>query len=143
VATVDVPLFSGFAAISVPFVVNVSEGGKALGTSENPVILSPGRHSLRLVNKDLGYNATQTIEISAGETTRLDLDPKGQANINAAPWAEIWIDGEKAGETPLANVPIRLGVREIVFKNPKFPERKQTVTITANAPATISVDFLR
>ena len=143
VLTLDVPLYSGFAAISVPFVVNVSESGKALGTNENPIILGAGRHTLRLVNKELGFNVTETVDITSGETTRVDLDPKGHANINAAPWAEVWIDGEKAGETPLANVPIRLGVREIVFKNPQFPERKQTVTITANAPATISVDFIK
>ncbi|HET7695075.1 MAG TPA: PEGA domain-containing protein [Vicinamibacterales bacterium] len=143
VMTLDFPLYSGFAAISIPFVVQVSEGGKVLGTSESQILLSPGRHILRLVNKDLGYSAAETVEIVAGEVTRLDLDPQGRANINAAPWAEVWIDGEKAGETPLANVPIRLGVREIVFKNPQYPERKQTVTITAGAPATISVDFIK
>jgi hypothetical protein len=143
VMTLDFPLYSGFVAISIPFVVNVSEGGKTLGTNENQILLGPGRHTLRLVNKDLEYNETETVEILAGETTRLDLDPKGRANINAAPWAEVWIDGEKAGDTPLANVPIRLGAREIVFKNPQFPERKQTVMITAGAPATISIDFIK
>jgi hypothetical protein len=141
--TVDVPLYSGFVAISIPFVVNVSEAGKALGTSENAIILSPGRHTLRLVNKELEYSATETLEIRAGETTRVDLDPKARANINAVPWAEVWIDGQKEGETPLANVSIRLGVRDIVFKNPQFPERKQTITITGGAPATISVDFIK
>lgn len=139
----DVPLFSGFAAIAAPFVVDVSENGKALGTNENPVLLSPGRHELRLANKELGYVATETVEIQAGEVTRLTLDPRGTANINAAPWAEVWIDGEKAGETPLANVPIRLGIREIVFKNPQYPDRKLTVTIQATNPATIAVDFLK
>jgi hypothetical protein len=143
VMTLDFPLYSGFVAISIPFVVNVSEGGKALGTSENQIILGPGRHTLRLANKELDYTATETVEIVSGEVSRLDLDPKGHANINAAPWAEVWIDGEKVGETPLANVEIRLGVREIVFKNPQFPERKQTVTITAGTPATLSVDFLK
>ena len=64
----------------------------------------------------------------------LTLDPRGTININAVPWAEVYIDGEKAGETPLANVPIRLGVREIVFRNPKFPDRKQTVTVTTSQP---------
>jgi hypothetical protein len=141
--TLDVPLYSGFAAISVPFVVSVSESGKVIGTSENPILLSPGRHTLRLVNKALDYSESHTIEVQSGETTRLDLDPRGRANINAAPWAEVFIDGEPAGQTPLANVSIRLGIREIVFKNPQFPERKQSVTITAGPPATISVDFLK
>ncbi len=140
---IDLPLFSGFAAISAPFVIDVSENGKSLGTSEDQILLSPGSHSLRLSNKDLGYVATENVEIQPGEVTRLALDPRGRANINAAPWAEVWIDGEKAGETPLANVAIRLGIREIVFKNPQFGERKVTTTITGTAPATISVDFIK
>jgi hypothetical protein len=141
--TLDVPLYSGFVAISVPFVVNVSEAGKTLGTSENQILLIAGRHELRLANDDLGYITTQTVEVQPGEVARLTLDPRGSANINAVPWAEVYIDGEKAGETPLANVPIRLGVREIVFRNPKFPDRKQTVTVTTSSIATISVDFLK
>jgi hypothetical protein len=138
---IDLPLFSGFAAISAPFVIDVAENGKTLGTSSDQILLMPGRHVLRLSNKELGYVASETVEIQPGEVTRLSIDPRGRANINAAPWAEVWIDGEKAGDTPLANVAIRLGVREIVFKNPQFGERKVTTTITANAPATISIDF--
>ena len=139
----DVPLFSGFVAIAAPFVVDVSENGKALGTNESPILLSPGRHELRVANKDLGYVVTETVEIQAGEVTRVTLDPRGTANINAAPWAEVFIDGAKAGETPLANVAIRLGVREITFRNPQYPDRKVTVTIKANDIATIAVDFLK
>ena len=140
---IDLPLFSGFAAISAPFVIDVSENGKSLGTSSEQILLSPGRHALRVSNTDLGYVATETVEVQPGEVTRVSLDPRGRANINAAPWAEVWIDGEKAGDTPLANVAIRLGTREIVFKNPQYGERKVTATITAGAPATISVNFIK
>ena len=139
--TLDVALFAGFANISAPFVVEISENGKALGTNEEQVILSPGTHTLRLANKELAYVGSETVEIQPGEVTRVSVDPRGRANINAAPWAEVWIDGEKAGETPLANVAVRLGIREFVFKNPRFPDRKVVATITAGTPATISVDF--
>ena len=67
--------------------------------------------------------------------TRIPLDPRGTANINAAPWAEVWIDGEKAGETPMANISIRLGIRELVFKNPQFGERKVTTTVKGARPS--------
>ncbi|HTM23841.1 MAG TPA: PEGA domain-containing protein, partial [Vicinamibacterales bacterium] len=139
--TIDVPVFSGFAVISAPFVLQIAENGKALGTSDDQIILGPGHHELSLTNSDLGYAGTESVEVTPGEVTRLSVDPRGRANINAAPWAEVWIDGEKAGETPLANVPIRLGVREIVFKNPQFPDRKVVATIKAGAAATIAVDF--
>ncbi|HEY3188082.1 MAG TPA: PEGA domain-containing protein, partial [Solirubrobacteraceae bacterium] len=137
----DVPIFAGFASIAAPFVVQVTESGKVIGTSENEIILGPGRHDLVLSNADLAYTATQSVEIQPGEATRVKIDPRGRANINALPWAEVWVDGEKAGETPLGNLPIRLGVREIVFKNPQFPDRRIVTTIKADAPATITVDF--
>ena len=140
---VDVPVFSGFVEIGAPFIMEVAEGGKTIGTTDNPIILGPGRHTLHLQNKDLGYSATQSVDIEPGETTRLPLDPRGNANINAVPWAEVYIDGEKAGETPLANVKIRLGVREIVFKNPQFPERKVVQNIKGGEPTTITVDFTK
>jgi hypothetical protein len=138
---VDVPVFSGFAEISIPFVVEVAENGKPLGTSDSQIILGPGRHLLHLQNRDLNYNSVQTVDIEPGESARITLDPRGSANINAAPWAEVFIDGQTAGQTPLANVPIRLGVREILFKNPQFPERRIVTTVRAGDPVTIAVDF--
>ena len=141
VLEVDVSLYPGFVAVSAPIVVTVAEGGKVIGTSENQIILSPGRHDLRLAKNELGYSATETVDITSGEVARVNVDPMGRANINAAPWAEVWVDGVKIGDTPLANVAIRLGVREIVFKNPQYPERKQTITVVGGPAATISVDF--
>jgi hypothetical protein len=141
--TLDFPVFSGFVAISAPFIIEVAENGKTIGTSDGPIILGPGHHQLHLQNKDLNYSATQSVDIEPGETSQVPLDPRGSANINAAPWAEVFIDGDRAGDTPLANVSIRLGVREIVFKNPQFPERKVVTTIKAGAPATIAVDFTK
>jgi chemotaxis protein histidine kinase CheA len=141
VLEVDVALYPGFVAVSAPIVVTVAEGGKVIGTSENQIILSPGRHDLRLTNKELGYSATETVDITSGEVARINVDPMGRANINAAPWAEVWVDGVKIGDTPLANVAIRLGVREVVFKNPQYPDRKQTITVVGGPAATILVDF--
>ena len=141
VAKVDVSVFSGFAAISAPILLDVSENGRGLGTTENHIMLTPGRHELRLTNKELEYSTTATVDVEPGEVKQVKLDPKGAANINAQPWAEVWIDGSKVGETPLANLPLTLGSREIVFRNPQFGERKVMATITAGAPANISVDL--
>jgi hypothetical protein len=141
VAKLEVSVFSGFAAISAPIILDVSENGRGLGTTENHVMLTPGHHELHLTNKELEYSTTASIDVEPGEVKQVKLDPKGAANINAQPWAEVWIDGTKVGETPLANLPLTLGSREIVFRNPQFGERKVMATITAGAPATVSVDF--
>jgi hypothetical protein len=140
-ASVDAAVYSGFLKITAPFVVEVAENGKTLGTSEEAVILGAGHHKLFFSNADLDYSETKEIDVPSGETVKLNLDPRGHANINAAPWAEVWIDGERAGQTPLANLSIRLGLREIVFKNPQFPDRKATPTIKGSSTETISIDF--
>jgi hypothetical protein len=81
------------------------------------------------------------VDIQPGEEERLELSPKGLANLNAVPWAEVWLDGTKLGDTPLANVYVPLGMREFVFRNPQYGERKVSMTITGGAPAQVSVDF--
>jgi hypothetical protein len=140
-AHLDISIFSGFAAISAPIVLEVAENGRSLGTSENHIMLTPGRHELRLTNRALQYTTTETVDVEPGEVKEVKLDPQGAVNINAQPWAEVWIDGAKIGDTPLANLSLPLGSREIVFRHPQFGERKVMATITAGAPANISVDL--
>ena len=141
--SLDVAVFSGFAMISAPIVLEVAENGRSLGTSDQQIMLGPGHHELVFENKDLNYTGSHSIDIEAGETTRITVDPRGSANINAVPWAEVYVDGQKQGDTPLANVSIRLGVREIVFKNPQFPDHKVITTIKFGEPATITADLTK
>jgi PEGA domain-containing protein len=140
--TLDVPVFSGFLAIFGPVVMNVSEDGKSLGTTEESrLMLAPGHHRLTLTNRELGYNGVQEVDIEAGEVTSITIDPRGSANFNAAPWAEVWMDGRKLGDTPMANHPVPLGLHDFIFKNPQFGERRVTATIRADQAAALSVDF--
>jgi hypothetical protein len=141
--SLDVPVFSGFVAISAPFIVEVSENGRPLGTSENQVILTPGHHDLRLTNRDLRFSVKEVVDVEPGEVQRIELDPRGTVNINAQPWAEVWIDGKKVGETPLANLSVPLGAREIVFKHPQFGERRVTTTIISGTAAAVTMDFTK
>jgi hypothetical protein len=138
----DVPIFSGWVGIYAPFVLEVIEGGRVIGTTEESrILLSPGKHDLTLVNRELGYSSAQTVEIEPGEVKSISIDPRGQVNLNASPWAEVWIEGRKVGDTPIANLQLPLGVREVTFRHPQFGERKVTVTVKGNAPAAISIDM--
>lgn len=139
----DVPVFSGWVAIFAPIVLEVSEGNKGLGSTEQGrILLSPGRHVLTVTNRALGYSSIHTVEIGAGEETPLNLTPTGRVNLNALPWAEVFVDGNRVGETPLANLEVPLGTREFVFKHPQHGERRITTTITA-APSVVTVDFTK
>ena len=140
----DVPIFSGWVGVFAPFVVVVSEGDRVIGTTEESrVMLSPGRHVLTLTNRELGYKAVETVDIEPGEVRTLTLDPRGTVNLNASPWAEVWIDGKKAGDTPLAGLQLPLGTQELTFRHPQHGERKVSVTVKGNQPAALSVNMVK
>lgn len=142
--TLDVQIFSGWVGVFAPIVLEVATNGQAVGTTDQPrIMLPPGQHELTLSNRELGYSTTQTVEIEPGEVKSITIDPRGPVNLNASPWAEVFIDGAKVGETPLANLQVPLGAHEVVFKHPKHGERKMSITVKANSPAALSVDFTK
>jgi hypothetical protein len=142
--SLDVSIFSGWVAVYAPIVLDVSVKGKSIGTTEQErLMLPPGRHELTLTNKDLGYRAVQEVQVEPGEVQSVTIDPRGDVNFNAIPWAEVWMDGQKLGETPLANQRVPLGTREFVFKHPQYGERKVTAVVRADQPTAVGVDFTR
>ncbi|HXW05261.1 MAG TPA: PEGA domain-containing protein [Vicinamibacterales bacterium] len=142
--TLDVPLFSGWVAIFAPILLDVAEDGRAIGSTEqNRLLLPPGSHKLTLSNRDLGYTIVKEVEIQAGEVYSVTLDPRGPVNFNAVPWAEVWYDNQKIGDTPVANFEIPLGLREFVFKHPQYGERRVTATVRGDGATAVSADFTK
>jgi hypothetical protein len=62
-------------------------------------------------------------------------------NINALPWAQVFVDGTLIGDTPLANVEQPIGDHEIVFRHPQFGEKRQMARVTPKDSPRISVDM--
>jgi hypothetical protein len=143
-SSLDVPVYSGWLAVFSPIALDVGENGHTLGSTEQGrLVLPPGRHTLTLSNKDLGYSIVKKVDIESGEERALTVQPRGTISLNAVPWAEVYIDGKRVGETPLANVEVPLGTCEILFKHPQFGERRVTEIVTAIGPSAVSVDFTR
>ncbi len=141
--TLDVPVYSGWLSVFSPIPLEVSSEGKSIGhTDTGKIMLPPGRHLLTLSNSGFGFTDTRTVEIHPGEERPLNVEPKGRVNINAHPWAEVWVDGNKAGDTPIANLQVLLGTRVFVFKHPQYGERRVTATVTTTDSA-LSVDFTK
>ena len=134
---------SGWISVSSPVEVQLFENARLLGTSESDrIMVSAGSHQIEVVNNALGYRATRTVQVAPGKVAPIAVKlPDGTIDLNAAPWAEVWIDGKKAGDTPLGNVPVAIGTHEVVFRNPDLGEQRHQVTVTATAPARLSVDL--
>jgi hypothetical protein len=134
---------SGWIAINAPADLQVYEGGRLVGSSRSErIMVAVGRHELEMVNESLGYRSTRTVDVGAGQVAIVKPDwPKGSMALNALPWAEVSIDGERVGETPIGSVTVPIGTHDVVFRHPELGERRTTATVTTGAPTRVSMDM--
>ena len=123
--------------------VQLFENGRLLGSNRIDRIMLPvGRHDLEIVNETLGYQERRTVQVAAGQVTSVTLKwPTGGLSINAAPWAQAFVDESAVGETPIANIQVPIGQHEITFRHPQLGERRQWVTVTAGQTAKVGIDL--
>jgi hypothetical protein len=141
--TLSETIFSGFLKVFAPFEVTVSEAGRPLRLDERTqLMLAPGVHDLRFENKELGFYATRKVEIEPGKSAPVTLTPGGSTlSVTASAAAEVYVDGQRVGDTPLVDYPVALGSRDIVVKGASG-ERKFTQTVTTK-PLRLEVDFAK
>ena len=107
-------------------------------------MVAAGRHDILLANRALDYQESRHVEVAAGTTTSVRVDaPKVTLSVNARPWADVAIDGNDIGQTPIANVTATVGTHQLVFRHPQFGERRQSVVLTGKGPNRIAVDLTK
>jgi hypothetical protein len=134
---------SGWVSVNSPVEMQLFEDGRLVGSSRSDrVMMSVGDHSLQLVNETLGYRLSRTVNVAPGRVTSMRIDPpKGTLALNASPWAEVWVDGDRVGDTPMGNISLQIGSHDVLFRHPELGEQRHTVTVTMNGPARLSVDM--
>ena len=134
---------SGWMSVTAPADVQIFENKRLIGTSQSDrLMVSAGKHDIEIVNDLVGYRTTRTVQVAAGKVTPIRVEfPKGNIALNAVPWAEVWVDGEKIGETPIGNLSLSLGPHEVVFRHPELGEQRHAALVTLKTPARLSVDL--
>ena len=134
---------SGWIAVESPIELQVYEGDRLLGTTRSErIMVSAGRHEITIVNDALGYRASRVLQVPPGKVAPFTVElPKGTIALNAVPWAEVWIDGVKVGDTPIGNLSLAIGVHDVVFRHPELGEQRHTTTVTLATAARLSVDL--
>jgi hypothetical protein len=134
---------SGWLQVRSPMDVSVLVGDRLLGTGRaGPISLPAGSHTLEFRDEQLGYEDLRTVTVPAGRTTTIDIPaPSGRLNVNALPWAEVWVDGRRVGETPLANLELSAGRHEVILRHPTLGEHRRQVIVAAGGPTRLSLDL--
>jgi serine/threonine-protein kinase len=122
--------------------------GSATGDAERR---QPVRGSIRHLPKDKPAKVAAPIATPEKEesTTALPTRPPpvaavavGYLTVDARPWAELYVDGQRVDRTPLSRYPLRLGEHQLLFTNPQLRrEIRRVVTIREGKTETVRVDF--
>jgi hypothetical protein len=137
------PRVHGRLSVVTPLEVDVFEGDALVGTSRMPeLMLSPGTHTLRFVNDAFGYEDIHQLVVEAGKRVSIPLQvPQGELNVNALPWAEVSLDGNTIGETPLGNLKVTVGPHVVTFRHPELGEKTVPVAVKVGVPARVAADM--
>ncbi len=100
---------------------------------QKPIELAPGEYQLGLVNANFPGHQ-QSLKIQSEQTVNFSVDFDtlfGYLDCQIYPWAEITIDGEPRGQTPLLHpIAISPGNHQLSVKNPRFETFETEITIT-------------
>lgn len=137
-------IFAGWLHVTAPIEITVSEAGQPIPLDDrNRVLLKPGEHDIQIENRDLGYSEVRKVSIEPGATATVSLEPPfSTLSVTAASQSEVTVDGVDIGETPITNVPVKMGTRTIVVTDRIGNTRRMTITVTSR-PVLLDVNFTR
>jgi hypothetical protein len=144
VAELAVPTAS-WINVTAPYELRVSEAGRLLGTvGRAPLMVRPGRHYFEFLNQALGLKIRQYVDTAPGQSVAVPVElPVGMMNLFADQAADVYLDGQKMGETPLASLQVPLGTHEVIFRHARYGEVRYTVSVTLAAPVNLDVKFTK
>ena len=122
------PLETGTLAVSSPTTVDIYMNGQLVGSAPTTIVLPAGNQTLEYRHDDMRKVVTHSIKTNDTTTAMITFDVSVQ--INAKPWAQVFIDGSKRqplGQTPLSDVRVPIG-SNLIFENPNFPEKSYRIT---------------
>jgi PEGA domain len=139
------PVGRGWLTIDSPLVLRVVRNGDFLGTSEDGRIPLPaGTHEIALENESVNFREVRRVDVPVNRGVAMTVPlPQGVLNINAVPWAEVFIDGQRIGETPVSQFALPIGPHEILYRHPQHGDRRVTVIVKVGTPGRTFVDFTK
>ncbi|MEO5741287.1 MAG: PEGA domain-containing protein [Vicinamibacterales bacterium] len=136
-------IFSGWLAIFSPIPIKVVIDGKPVNlTEDGRVMTTPGKHVVELVSERFNYRASETLEVTPGETTAHTVAlPMGSVRVSAPEGAQIKVDGAPATGTAAEGLSMVIGSHEISATHPSLGERRASVDVRQGNPTDVTLRF--
>jgi serine/threonine-protein kinase len=112
-------------------------GKTPLASASLPV----GTHVLKVSSKSLGISKQMTVKIVKGEHATETLTVgKGTLKVMSRPWAEVFVDGQSKGKTPLETA-VYEGTHEVRLVSPEAGEQIRKIEMKTGATEDLRVKF--
>jgi hypothetical protein len=125
-------------AIDSAEAADVLVDGKRVGAAPVKLKVSPGSHTVQLASASFGRAPLTKLNARAGESTAY-REPfvLGRLNVSVKPWADVYLDGAKIGQTPLAGRPAAAGSHQLRLVAPSG-EKTLEVLVPKGASVTVN-----
>jgi hypothetical protein len=118
----------GTLAVSSPVAADIYQNGQYIASTPATLQLPAGQQTVEYRHADL--RTVVTHDIKPNETTAASITFQIAVQINAKPWAQVFLDGaprRPLGQTPLSGVSLPIG-GTLIFENPNFPPKTYRIT---------------
>lgn len=114
--------------------------GKKMGTTPVTFQLPAGRQTLVLKGKNGAQRSIEVVVKAKKTVSNRVTFGFGRIRFNVKPWADVWINGKKIGQTPIPPYKVREGVYAVVLRNGTKSHR-QRVVVEGNETAYVFYYF--
>ncbi|MEQ1910995.1 MAG: PEGA domain-containing protein [Vicinamibacterales bacterium] len=136
------PSEMGWVSVVSDAKIRIFENDALIGSSRDRVELPSGEHELTLVDDLSGINTTRVVKVETRKTAVINVAmPTGALAVVATPRAEVWVDGNKRGDTPIGSLTLPAGAHDIVLRHAELGDRRRAVVVTAGELVSLSVDL--
>jgi hypothetical protein len=134
----------GWIRVESPVELEVSEEGKSYGRTGGQLMVPAGRHHFVFVNQSVAARLRQFVDVPPGQVVKVVLDlPPGMLNLTSEQPAQVLLDGELLGDTPLVSVQAKLGPHEVIFRSSRYGDVSYSINVTLAAPVRLNCTFAK
>jgi hypothetical protein len=134
---------AGWLTVQTALPLQIYEAGRLLGITESERLMLPaGDHQLTFADQRTGFQVARSVRIEPGGQTAVTIQvPRAPVNVNAIPWAEVWMANERLGETPIGNVMLPLGPQQLELRHPELGTKRVSLLVSLNGQNRVSVNM--
>ncbi len=137
------PEFGHLLVVVEPW-AEVAVDGVEKGQTPLPELrLTAGGHQLVLSNPNFVGVIRDRVQVIAGQSVqrRYSFNDSGTLRLLVRPWADVYVDGRHAGQTPIGALPLPPGSHTIVMRHPELGEKSAVVEVFRDRETVLEVEM--